>query len=55
MEPRGAALSDSIMALPRYLIAGATEKKAAAGKRGGVGFLPRNHERRAAAVGVFKE
>jgi peptidoglycan/xylan/chitin deacetylase (PgdA/CDA1 family) len=55
MERRDAALFDNIMALPRYLVAGTTEKNGPAGKNGGAGVLPRNHEQRAAAVGVFKD
>jgi len=55
MERRDATLSDNLMSLPRYLVAGATEKNGRAGKNGGPGILPRNHEQRAAAVGVSKD
>ena len=48
MERRDAALSDNIMALPRYLIAGP------AVKNGGLSLFPRTPDRKTAAPGVVK-
>jgi len=50
MERHDVTLSDNLMALPRYLMAGQAEKKVRVGKAGGLGSLPGNHEQRAAAV-----
>jgi peptidoglycan/xylan/chitin deacetylase (PgdA/CDA1 family) len=55
MERRDVTSSDNLMALPRYLIAGPTEKKARVGKSVGPGVFPRTPDHRTASVGVFKE
>jgi peptidoglycan/xylan/chitin deacetylase (PgdA/CDA1 family) len=55
MERRDAALSDNLMALPRYLMAGTAEKNVRAGKDSRPGIFSHNHGQKSAAVGVFKD
>jgi len=55
MERRDAAPSDNLMALPRYLIAGTTEKNVRAGKDSRPGIFSHNYGQKSAAVGVFKD
>ena len=53
MERRDAALSDNLMALPRYLITGTAEKNVRAGKDTRPGIFSHNHGQKTAAL--FKD
>jgi peptidoglycan/xylan/chitin deacetylase (PgdA/CDA1 family) len=55
MERHDAALSDNLMALPRYLITGPAEKNVRAGKDSRPEIFPHHYGQKTAAVGVFKD
>ena len=55
MERHDAALSDNLMALPRYLITGPAEKNVRAGKDSRPGIFPHHYGQKTTAVGIFKD